>query len=237
VSAEPRQSGLSLHTLLIAGAASAAAAFIIPLFWQPGTVFAAAMTPVIVALVSEGLKRPTETVKTVAASRRASPAAQVDDRDFDLLAPPPPEDLAALPPQTTAPRTVRSSRGFRLTPRQWKIGLATGVLAFALAVVFVTASELLAGEKVGSTSNPTTFFGNRNRDRDGASDDGKQKEKETATPEATRTPGASATPTPTPTATPVPTQTPAPTATPAPAPQAAPAPAAQPPAASPTPVP
>ena len=43
---------LSLKTLLIAGAASAAAAFVIPLFWQPGTVFAAAMTPIIVALVT-----------------------------------------------------------------------------------------------------------------------------------------------------------------------------------------
>jgi len=232
VSAEPRQSGLSLHTLLIAGASSAAAALIIPLLWKPGTVFAAAMTPVIVALVSEGLKRPTETVKTVAASRRAVPVPQVDDRDFDPLAPPPPEDLEALP-QTTTQRTVQSSRGFRLTPRQWKIGLATGALAFVLAVTFVTASELIAGEKVGSTSNPTTFFGNR--DRGGGADDGKQKGKETATPEATRTPGASATPTPT--ATPVPTQTPAPTATATPAPQAAPAPAAEPPAASPTPVP
>ena len=235
MSAEPRQSGLSLPTLLIAGASSAAAAFIIPLLWKPGTVFAAAMTPVIVALVSEGLKRPTETVKTVAASRRAVPVPQVDDRDFDPLAPPPPEDLEALP-QTTTQRTVQSSRGFRLTPRQWKLGLATGALAFVLAVTFVTASELIAGEKVGSTSNPTTFFGNRDRDRGGGTDDGKQG-KETPTPEATRTPGASATPTPTPTATPVPTQTPAPTATATPAPQAAPAPAAEPPAASPTAVP
>ena len=231
--AEPRpQTGLSVHTLLIAGAASAAAAFIIPLFWRPGTVFAAAMTPIIVAVVTEGLKRPTETVKSVASSRRTA-GWEYEREDFDPLAPPPPEDLEALP-ATTTQRTFQSSRGFRLTPRQWKIALATGALAFVLAVTFVTASELLAGEKVGSTSNPTTFFGNRGGDNGGSgSGDGKQKEK--ATPEATRTPGATATPTPTPTA--VPTQTPAPSPTATPTPQAAPAPAAEPPAASPTPVP
>ena len=226
------QSGLSVQTLLIAGAASAAAAFIIPLFWKPGTLFAAAMTPIIVAVVTEGLKRPTETVKRSAASRRTA-SWEYEREDFDPLAPPPPEDLEALSP-TSSQRSVQSSRGFRLTPRQWKIALATGALAFVLAVTFVTASELLAGEKVGSTSNPTTFFGNRDRDKGAAGDDGKDKQ-EKQTPEATATPGASATPAPTATATPVPTQTPAPTATPTP--QAAPAPAAEPPAASPTPVP
>ena len=232
---EPRpQTGLSVHTLLIAGAASAAAAFVIPLFWKPGTVFAAAMTPIIVAVVTEGLKRPTETVKSVAAARRTA-SWENEREDFDPLAPPPPEDLEALP-QTTSQRTVRSSRGFKLTPRQWKVALATGALAFVLAVTFVTASELIAGEKVGGSSNPTTFFGERDRGRNGGgngSDDDKEKEK--ATPEATRTPGATSTPTPT--ATPVPTQTPAPTATATPTPLAEPAPAAEPPAASPTPVP
>ena len=39
------QGGLSVKTLLIAGAASAAAAIVIPMLWRPGTVFAAAMTP------------------------------------------------------------------------------------------------------------------------------------------------------------------------------------------------
>jgi hypothetical protein len=230
VRAEPRpQTGLSVHTLLIAGAASAAAAFVIPLFWEPGTVFAAAMTPIIVAVVSEGLKRPAESVKSVAVARRTSTGG--DERDFDPLAPPPPEDLEALP-QTTSQRTVQSSRGFKLTARQWKLALATGALAFVLAVAFVTASELLAGEKVGGTTNPTTFFGKRDRDN-GGSGSGDEKQKEKATPEATRTPGA----TPTPTVTPVPTQTPAPAATATPTPQAAPAPAAEPPVASPAPVP
>jgi hypothetical protein len=237
VRSEPRpQTGLSVHTLLIAGAASAAAAFVIPLFWEPGTVFAAAMTPIIVAVVSEGLKRPAESVKSVAAARRTPTRGYARDphADFDPLAPPPPEDLEALP-ETTSQRTVQSSRGFKLTPRQWKLALATGALAFVLAVAFVTASELIAGEKVGGASNPTTFFGKRDRDNGGSGSGDEKTEK--ATPEATRTPGATATPTPTPAATPVPTRTPAPTTTATPTPHAAPAPAAAPPAASPTPVP
>ena len=50
---------ISITTLLIAGASAAAAAFIVQTFWQRGTVFAAtAMTPIIVALVSETLKKP-----------------------------------------------------------------------------------------------------------------------------------------------------------------------------------
>ena len=227
------QSGLSLHTLLIAGAASAAAAFVIPLLWQPGTLFAAAMTPIVVALVTEGLKRPAETVKSVRASRRPAAGRDGADDDFDPLAPPPPEDLEALP-ATTTQRTVQSSRGFRLTPRQWKLGLATGVLAFLLAVAFVTASELLAGEEVGGASNPTTFF---SRDKAGRAGTGEEK----ATPDATREPDAGPAATPeatTPGATPTPApelETPAPAATPTPT--ATPAPLGAEPTASPAPVP
>ena len=43
-----------------------AAATIVPMFWEHGTIVATAMTPVIVALVSEGLRKPVQTVSTVA---------------------------------------------------------------------------------------------------------------------------------------------------------------------------
>ena len=66
------QGGLSAKTLLIAGAASAAAAIVIPMLWRPGTVFAAAMTPIVVALVSELLRRPVETVSAVRVRRTAA---------------------------------------------------------------------------------------------------------------------------------------------------------------------
>jgi hypothetical protein len=52
--------GLSLQTLLIAAVASAAAAVIVSHLWKGGTVLAAAMTPVIVAIVKELLAKPME---------------------------------------------------------------------------------------------------------------------------------------------------------------------------------
>jgi len=64
--------GLSPKTLVIAGAASAITTIIVPYFWRPGTLFAAAATPVIVALVTEALKRPVDTVTAVTARGTAN---------------------------------------------------------------------------------------------------------------------------------------------------------------------
>jgi len=79
------QGGLSVKTLLIAGAA-----LVIPLVWRPGTVFAAAATPVIVALVTELLRKPVETVSTVRVRRSGRGGVPLDrspDAAFDPLAP------------------------------------------------------------------------------------------------------------------------------------------------------
>jgi hypothetical protein len=224
-----QESGLSIKTLLIAGAASATAAYVVPMVWEPGTVYAAAMTPMIVTIVSELLKRPADTVGKVASRRTARGAVGFDppppraDEPFDPLAQAPTEELEALP-QTTTQRAVHR-RG--LTGRQWRIALLTAALAFAGAVCFVTASELLAGESPRSTSNPTTFFsGSRKRDKEA-----------TPTPRPTASPAdeedETPSPTPTPTSTPTATPTATPSATPAPA---APTPQTEPPA-SPTPAP
>src|SRR5689334_17597993 len=78
--------GLSIQTLLISALAAVAAATIVPMLWEKGTIIATAMTPVIVALVSEGLRRPVQQVSAVApkvtrrsgtgaALRRFEPAA------------------------------------------------------------------------------------------------------------------------------------------------------------------
>jgi hypothetical protein len=216
VSDEPRkqQSGLSVKTLLIAGAASASAALLVPLFWKPGTVFAAAMTPVIVSIVSELLKHPTEKVSAVTARRTTGGGVLFEpppEEPFDPLAPAPTEELEALP-QTTSQRAVHRRP---LTGRQWRLAVVTGLVAFAGAATVVTASELVAGDPVSSGSGRTTFFGgSNNRDKDPT-----PTPTPSATPEesTTPTPTATPTPTPTPTATPEPQATP--TATPTPAPQ------------------
>jgi hypothetical protein len=227
VSDEPRkQTGVSIKTLLIAAAASATAALVVPMFWEPGTVFAAAMTPIIVSIVSELLKHPTEKVSTVT-SRRAKGGAVVfeppPEEPFDPLAPAPTEELEALP-QTTTQRAVHRRP---LSGREWKLALVTGLVAFACAAAVVTATELVAGDPVSSKGGRTTLFSGR------SSDDDKDATPtptptETATP--TRTPTPTETPTPTPTATPTATPTPSATPTPEAAPQSV-------PPASPTPTP
>ena len=61
-----RGSGVSLQTLIIASIASAAAAYGASRIWGTGTLISAAVTPVVVALVSELLRRPVQTVATTA---------------------------------------------------------------------------------------------------------------------------------------------------------------------------
>jgi hypothetical protein len=242
---EPRgqTTALSIKTLLIAGATSAITALVVPMFWEPGTVFAAAMTPIIAAVVTELVRRPVDTVQAVTVKKKVAGGAVVfepplppQEEDFDPLAPASTEELEALPP-TTSSRAVHKRRG--LTRRQWKIALVTGLLAFACVAVLLTVSELVAGDPVTSDRGATTLFGGSQRERDDAkpADDEKRDRREErdaaeeeATPTPTPTPTATSTPTPAPTA----TVTPAPDATAVPA---VPEPQTAPPSASPTPTP
>ena len=219
------QGGLSARTLLIAGAASAVAALVIPMLWRPGTVFAAAMTPIVVALVSELLHRPVETVSAVRVRRTPRGTAILDrppEEPFDPLAPPPAEDLAVLPETQAAPRALHRRRP--LTARQWKLALATGLAAFAIVAAVFTATELVAGDSISTGGGRTTFFsGSDRKQKDSTPDEQERKAKEEATP--TATPEETATPEPT--ATPAPTETPTVTPTPTPSPaEAEPTPAA-----------
>ena len=227
-----KSSGLSLQTLLISAAAAVAAATVVPLFWEHGTVIATAMTPVIVALVSEGLKKPVQHVSAVAprvarrsgtgaAVRRFEPAA-ADTRDHERIGArgEGPERFDPLPEQyrdEAPPTRDDDPYGLHGAERQYprlRIALITGLLAFVIAAGVVTASELaLFGGSVGSDRR-TSLFG-------GEPKSASKKDKEaTPTPTATETPEDGATPTPTPsvTATPTPTVTATPTVTPGAAP-------------------
>ncbi len=209
--------GFSIKTLLIAAAASAIAAIVVPMFWERGTVFAAAMTPVIVSIVSELLQRPTEKVSEVTARRVGSVGSKPrEDEEFDPLAPAPTEEVEALP-QTTTPRAVHKRP---LSGRQWRLAIVTGLIAFAGAAGVVTASELIAGDPVSGDGGSTTFFGGSEQDED-------------ATPTPTPSVEERETPSPTPTPTTTPTPTPTPTATPMAVPQEG----LEQPAATPTPTP
>jgi hypothetical protein len=75
---EPRTEGLSLISLIIGSVSSAAAAVVVHELWRPGTILGAAVTPVLMALFAEALRRPAERV-TVPSSRvfeRRTPRSQ-----------------------------------------------------------------------------------------------------------------------------------------------------------------
>jgi hypothetical protein len=229
-------SGLSIQTLLISAVAAAAAATLVPLIWERGTILATAMTPVIVALVSEGLRKPVQHVSAVAprvtrrsgtgaALRRFDPAAaetrhpervgsRGDGVGGDGVFEPLPADARGGAPAVSDDDPFGLRKADR-RPRL-KIALVTGLLAFLIAAAVVTASELaLFGGSVSSNQR-TSLFG-------GSTKSHKKAEKTatpTATPSATATPGQSATPTPTPSVTSTPT--PAVNLTPSPQPTTAP---------------
>lgn len=148
---------MSFQTVLIAAVASAAAALIVRQIWQPGVVMGAAITPVIVTLVSEALKRPAERL-TVVTERRAVPVpggrAQIEGEGPPPPSPPPDpepdrEDRFGL-------RTVE--RDPAVKRRRLRIALVSGLIAFAVAAFALTTSELLFGSAVGGEQR-TTFFG------------------------------------------------------------------------------
>jgi hypothetical protein len=171
--------GIELTTLFLSAVASAAAAYVTSKIWAPGTLFSAAMSPVIVALVKEGLRKPTEVVTAavpvVAKPLRVSSASRIgagrvvrvpsdpgpvqrtlpDDLPDRLQAGAPPP---LPPPQAGAhagPVRVYSTRGNRMRLRA---AILTGLLAFVLVVAFYTVPELIAGQSVGRSGHATTFF-------------------------------------------------------------------------------
>jgi len=216
VASEEKRSGISLQTLIISALASVAAAVVVPMVWERGTLIATAMTPVIVALVSEGLSRPASkiTAATKTVTQRSATGAAVRNPEFNPL---PPEEREVVDvPADDDPFGLRSKAPAR---HHWKLALATGAAAFAIAVVGLTVSELVFGGPATREGGNTTFFsgGSRNDEVDPTptptATPSDEEATPTATPEATETP----TPTPTPTVTPGTGEAPAPfEATPAP---------------------
>ncbi|HET6507257.1 MAG TPA: hypothetical protein VFG42_10740 [Baekduia sp.] len=156
----PRREGLDVATLFISAIASAAAAYVTSKIWAPGTLFSAAMTPVIVALVKEGLRRPTEVITNVVPTASRWTRAGADDAGLVADVEPgqaPPDEAPApvLVPGDHGPVRVYSTRGRRL---RWRLAVITGLLGFGIAVLAFTVPELIAGQSLGG-SNKTTIFG------------------------------------------------------------------------------
>ncbi len=128
------RSGISPQTLIIASVASVAASFAVARIWGPGTLLGAAAAPVIIALISEMLRRP---MRTATATARKMPT-----RDRPT---PPDTSLAHDPAAAWRPR--------------WGLAVATGLAAFAIVVGVFTVPDLVAGSSITGNGQPTTFFG------------------------------------------------------------------------------
>jgi len=218
-----KKSGISIQTLVISACAAVAAAVVVPMIWERGTLIATAMTPVIVALVSEALRKPAEAISTVAprvTKRSATGAAVRSPARYEPL--PPTETFDPLPPEERAAPEVREDDpfGLRAAPKprhHWKIALATGAVAFVIAAVLLTSSELVFGGAATRDGGRTNLFGgSRATPTATATPTETPSNQREATPTATptATPSATATPQATVTATPTPTVTATPTATP-----------------------
>src|SRR4051794_31246677 len=105
-------SGIELTTLILSAIASAAAAYITSKIWARGTLFSAALSPVIVALVKEGLRKPTEKVVEVVPAVVTSPSrwTRASAGEPGLVPgeplPAPPEHVAPEAPHVVLPAGV-----------------------------------------------------------------------------------------------------------------------------------
>lgn len=196
---EPKDQGLSAQTLIIAAISSGIAAVVVSHFWEKGTIFASAMTPVVVALVSEGLRKPIQServrrpVRAVGSSAsRVSRISQREEarppsgRTPNVIAPPSPGVDEGLRQREEGvepgPVKVYSSGSHRRpggTPadgrgsRRIKIAVVTGLIAFLIAAVALTLPELIFGGSVTGGDRGTTYFGGGESSSDkGESQDG-----------------------------------------------------------------
>jgi hypothetical protein len=188
MSQEKNESGLSVRTLAIASAASLTAAIVVREVWGPGAIIGAAMTPVIVALVSESLSRPTERITAIASERRTRTRVHQRTPGGTEIAPPP--ELERPDPfgiwEQDKPR--------RLDRRHVRLGIVTGLIAFAFVAVVLTSSELVFGGSVTGGSKTTVFGGKK---KSAGDDEKTDTTTTTTTPQETTPEETETTPTPT----------------------------------------
>ena len=180
--AHKEREGLSLQTLVIAAIAAGAAAIVTSHFWKGGTIFTAALTPVIVALVREGLERPMESdlvrrpVQRLAETRSARRSPEYARTGAPSRFEEPPGRVLPGSNGSTDMGPVRTY-GRPAPRRRWHIraAIVTGVIAFAIAAAVLTIPELVFGGSVAGKGR-TTFFSNTattKRHDTGKSDKGK----------------------------------------------------------------
>src|ERR671923_85338 len=148
---------LNTRTLAIASVASASAATVTSQLWIAGTWIAAALTPVLVALISEAMHRPTERIARAWTSEREA-------RSSRTISPTRREPTAV----TGTPGPVRVYRAgdsgsgpTLLTKRRVAIGTvaATAAIACVAGLLMLTTVDLVSGGSVGKGSSRFTLAG------------------------------------------------------------------------------
>jgi hypothetical protein len=173
--APPRQKkeGLDVQTLVIAAVSSGIAAVVVAHFWHRGTIFASAMTPVVVAVVSDMLKRPVQSERLRSSVRSVSSFNRPSSgRTPKVMAPPTPgvdegleqreNGVEAGPVRVYSSGTNKRPRATSASPRRrlhLKIAVITGLIAFLIAAAALTLPELLFGGSVAGSHRSTTYFG------------------------------------------------------------------------------
>lgn len=151
-----RRSSVDLPTLIVTAVASATAAYVTSKLWAPGTLGAAAFTPVLIAVLKEMLYKPAEVVT------RAVPVRGV----VRSTAPSGEPQRPPASPEVVEERVPQpgEAAGASRPPRRrnWTVAIVTGLLGFVLAAVIITVPELVAGGSAAGGGRETTFFGGEN---------------------------------------------------------------------------
>ena len=150
---------LNTRTLTIASVASASAAAVTSQLWIAGTWIAAALTPVLVAMISEAMHRPTERIARAWTSERGMRVTQA--------ATPTRREPTTVSGTAGPVRVYRQSgpRTTMLTKRRIAIGTvaATAAIAFAIGILALTTVDLVSGGSVGKGSGRSTLFSGSDR--------------------------------------------------------------------------
>jgi hypothetical protein len=185
------------RTLTIASVASATAAAVTSQLWIAGTWVAAALTPVLVTLISEAMHRPTERIARAWTSEReprfsgAETPTRREPTAVSGTAGPvrvyrQTSRGAAPSGRSAAARTALTQRT-GLSRRRIAIGTvaATAAIAFIVGIAALTTADLVSGGSVGKGSGRSTLFGGsgdrgeakqEERERDPTQQDQKQQE-------------------------------------------------------------
>ncbi len=167
------RSSISVQTLIVASVASAVTSYTVSKLWGPGTLLSAAATPILVALISELVRRPVVGVSSTAqkvavaplrhlpvtrSQNAGAPSAAVPEPDRPPHPPRPGDaDVQATEAQWAPAGPPPVVEQTRAGPR-WRLVLVTGMLACLIVIGVFTALDLVAGRSITGNGAATTYF-------------------------------------------------------------------------------